>query len=94
MKPEKTLLALTTAALIPGAAATSEWPLADDIPVAEPITVGLAGERPADIVRYLLAEGARSAYLSQDGHRLAFEWAVTGEPQVWSSTPREGGRGR
>ena len=83
MKPGKTLLALTTATLMPGAAATSEWPHADDIPVAEPVTVGLAGERPADIVRYLLAEGAKSAYLSADGRRLAFEWAITGQPQVW-----------
>ena len=83
MKPEKTLFALATAALMPGAAAASDWPHADDIPFAEPVTVGLAGERPADIVRYLLAEGAKSAYPSPDGRRVAFEWAVTGEPQLW-----------
>jgi dipeptidyl aminopeptidase/acylaminoacyl peptidase len=83
MKSEKTLLALTTAALIPGMAAASDWPHAGDIPAAEPVTVGLAGERPADIVRYLLAEGAKAAQLSPDGRRVAFEWAVTGEPQLW-----------
>lgn len=70
-------------ALLPSIAAAETWPHADDIPAAEPVTVGLAGERPADIVRYLLAEGAKAAQLSPDGIRLAFEWSVTGEPQLW-----------
>jgi dipeptidyl aminopeptidase/acylaminoacyl peptidase len=65
------------------AAGAEDWNHPDDIPQAEHITVGLAGERPADIVRYLLAEGARTAQLSPNGSRLAFIWAVTGEPQLW-----------
>lgn len=77
------MLALAAAALLPGGAAADAWPHAADIPAAEPIAVGLAGERPADIVRYLLAQGAKAARLSPDGSRLAFEWAVTGEPQLW-----------
>jgi dipeptidyl aminopeptidase/acylaminoacyl peptidase len=84
MRQENVLLTLASAALLPSIAVAEMWPNADDIPVAEAVTVGLAGEQPADIVRYLLAEGAKAAQLSPDGRRLAFEWAVTGEPQLWT----------
>jgi len=64
-------------------------------PTAEPITVGLAGEDPADIGRYLLAEngGVSEVRLSPDGQLVAFRWAVTGEPQLWVA-PVEGGTPR
>jgi len=54
-------------------------------PTAEPVRVGLAGEDPADIARYLLAANGASggARLSPDGTRAAFRWSVTGEPQLW-----------
>ncbi len=73
-----------------GAQATELWDNPDDIPVSGPVTVGLAGEEPADIVRYLLAKGATDIELSPDGRTLAFEWAITGEPQLWS-VPASGG---
>ncbi len=60
-----------------------EWPYPEDTPRTSPVTVGLAGEQPADIVRYLLAEGATAAKLSPDGETVAFRWAVSGEPQLW-----------
>ncbi len=63
--------------------ANEAWDHPEDIPVIQPVTVGLAGARPADIVRYLLAEGASAAQLSPDGNRVAFRWAVSGEPQLW-----------
>lgn len=63
--------------------AMAEWANPADIPVIEPVTVGMAGETPADIVRFLMAEGASAAALSPDGDRLAFRWAVSGEPQLW-----------
>jgi dipeptidyl aminopeptidase/acylaminoacyl peptidase len=63
--------------------ADSDWPYPGDIPDVPTVTVGLAGEYPADVVRYLLAEGARDFRVSPDGTRLAFEWAVSGEPQLW-----------
>ena len=75
--------ALAAAALVATVAGADDWHHAADIPKPEPVTVGLAGERPADIVRYLLAEGAKAVRLSADGGRLAFQWAVTGEPQLW-----------
>ena len=63
--------------------ADADWDNPADIPKTEPVTVGLAGTSPADVVRYLLAEGASSARMSPDGSRVAFRWSVTGEPQLW-----------
>ena len=61
----------------------SDWTYPEDIPVIEPVTVGLAGEKPADIVRYLMARGALQAAISPDGSQVAFRYRVTGEPQLW-----------
>jgi dipeptidyl aminopeptidase/acylaminoacyl peptidase len=60
-------------------------------PTDEPVRVGMAGEDPADIARYLLASGAAGAQLSPDGETLAFGWSITGEPQLWTM-PAEGGQ--
>ena len=61
----------------------TDWDYPEDIPVVEPVTVGLAGEKPADIVRYLMALGAMGAEASPDGSEIAFRYRVTGEPQLW-----------
>ena len=61
----------------------AEWPYPEDIPAVEPVVVGLAGEQPADIVRYLLASGAAETRISPDGGQVAFGWNVSGEPQLW-----------
>ncbi len=68
----------------------SGWDNPDDIPVTGPVTVGLAGERPADIVRFLMANGAKEARLSPDGSQLAYEWSITGKPQLWIVNIDEG----
>lgn len=52
-------------------------------PTGEAVRVGVAGEDPADIARYLLASGARGAALSPGGETIAFSWSITGEPQLW-----------
>lgn len=52
-------------------------------PTGEAVRVGVAGEDPADIARYLMASGARGASLSPDGDTIAFYWSITGEPQLW-----------
>jgi len=62
---------------------SAEWNVPEDIPVIEPVTVGLASERPADIVRYLMVRGAGQAGISADGSKIAFSYRVTGEPQLW-----------
>ncbi len=64
--------------------AADDWDFPEDIPVTEPVTVGLAGSSPADIVRYLLAEGAASIDLAPDGQTVAFQWSISGEPQLWT----------
>ena len=61
----------------------TDWDYPEDIPVVEPVTVGLAGEKPADIVRYLMALGAMSVEPSPDGSEVAFSYRITGEPQLW-----------
>jgi dipeptidyl aminopeptidase/acylaminoacyl peptidase len=54
-------------------------------PSDEAVSIGLAGEDPADIARYLLAANgaAGGAQLSPDGSKAAFRWSITGEPQLW-----------
>lgn len=74
---------MTSAALAVSAGAGIDWDNPDDIPVIEPVTVGLAGEQPADIVRYLMAHGALQTRISPDGKTVAFGSRVTGEPQLW-----------
>ncbi|MEE4154310.1 MAG: alpha/beta fold hydrolase, partial [Erythrobacter sp.] len=48
-----------------------------------PVTLGRAGEYPADIARYLLAGGVGRANLSPDGKTIAFTWDVTGQNELW-----------
>jgi len=74
---------LSVTALTLSVSANTTWDYPDDIPVIEPVTVGLAGEQPADIVRYLLARGAQVALISPDGTKIAFRDSVTGERQLW-----------
>ena len=74
---------LTSTALAFSIGATTDWDNPDDIPVIEPVAVGVAGEQPADIARYLMARGALQTRISPDGRTVAFGYRVTGEPQLW-----------
>ena len=62
-------------------------------PSDEPVRIGMAGQDPANIARYLMARGAGDARLSPDGNTLAFSWSVTGQPQLWVM-PSSGGQPR
>ena len=42
------------------------------IPKKEALSVGMAGDEPADISRYLLASGASAPQLSPDGQQVIF----------------------
>ena len=55
------------------------------------VTIGRAGDYPADIARYLLASGPGAANLSPDGETIAFAWDVTGESELWVM-PATGGQ--
>lgn len=77
------LIALLLALPFKAFAAPPEWPYPQDIPEVKPVAIGLAGKEPADIVRYLMAEGALAAEISPDGTRVAFSQRITGEPQLW-----------
>lgn len=83
-KPTNLLGLLLITSCFGHASAADEWEFPGDVPVTEPVTVGTAGVRPPDVVRFLLAEGASSARLSPDGETVAFRWAVSGEPQLWT----------
>ncbi len=52
-------------------------------PDGSDVTIGRAGEYPADIARYLLASGPGAANLSPDGKTIAFSWDVTGQSELW-----------
>ncbi len=62
-------------------------------PEAEALRVGLAGDYPADIARFLLAQGVQSASLSPTGEYVAVSSLLTGEPQLWV-VPASGGQPR
>jgi dipeptidyl aminopeptidase/acylaminoacyl peptidase len=62
-------------------------------PSVERVAVGLAGEYPADIARYVLASGALGATLSPDGRRIAVLSLLTGVRQLWI-VPTAGGQPR
>ena len=62
-------------------------------PQVEKVRVGLAGEDPSDIARYLLARGASAPAISPDGSAVAFRSTVTGTPQLWI-TPSTGGQAK
>lgn len=74
---------LAASSLAIAAGDNSEWDSPDDIPAIEPVTAGLAGEQPADIVRYLMVRGGFQSQVSPDGKTVAFSYRVTGEPQLW-----------
>ena len=61
------------------------------IPQNEAVSVGEAGDDPADIGRYLLASGASAARISPDGSHIAMRYSVTGKPQLWV-VPTSGGQ--
>jgi dipeptidyl aminopeptidase/acylaminoacyl peptidase len=62
-------------------------------PSAERVNVGLAGEYPADIARYLLANGVQGATMSPRGDYVAVSSLITGTRQLWV-VPAAGGQPR
>ena len=60
-------------------------------PDGSAVTIGRAGEYPADIARYLLASGPGAANLSPDGETIAFTWDVSGQSEIWVM-PAAGGQ--
>lgn len=90
------LLAVCTGAVVSGCnkaetgTSESEWGYPEDTPRIEPVIVGLAGEKPADIARYLMAAGVLQAKISPNGERVAYTSRVTGEPQLWIVDSRGG----
>lgn len=59
-------------------------------PSNEPVQVGLAGETPSNIARYIMAKGAGAARLSPDGKRVAFSYDITGKRQIWTMAANGG----
>jgi len=66
-----------------GGARGADMSIAAIEPKNEPMTIGMAGDDPADIARFILASGPASAELSPDGASIAFAWRITGVPQLW-----------
>ncbi|MDB2433430.1 prolyl oligopeptidase family serine peptidase [Luminiphilus sp.] len=54
------------------------------VPTEEINSVGMAGDQPADISRYLLANGASGAQMSPDGDQVVYRSSITGTSQLWS----------
>ena len=83
----------TLAQAHPGPGEGPDERLAAIEPAAEPVDVGLAGEYPADVARYILASGVQEASLAPDGRHVAVRTLVTGTPQLWI-VPAAGGAPR
>ena len=85
----------STAILVTSASSYSQGAvdsaLAAISPQNEAVSVGLAGDDPADIGRYLLASGAGATELSPDGDWVAYSYAITGTPQLWVTGINGGG---
>ena len=90
-----TVLPLTVvmAAVPPGPGEGPDENLEAIEPTPEPIRIGLAGEFPADIARFLLVQGVSGAQLSPAGDYVAVSKSVTGEPQLWL-IPTDGSQAR
>lgn len=69
----------------------SQTALESIAPSQEAVDVGIAGQNPADIARYLLANGALAAQLSPNAEKIALSWAITGKEQLWVM-PATGGQ--
>ena len=100
MRLSSLLLALPIVALplhgqVAGGAGGYDTTLVAIEPDGATVDIGLAGEDPANIGRYLMAAagGAGGASLSPDGETLVFRWDITGEPQLWA-LPVGGGQPR
>lgn len=78
---------------IAGGAAGADMSLEAISPESEAVSVGLAGDSPADIARFLLASGAGGGQISPDGSQIAFSSRVTGINQLWI-VEAEGGQPR
>lgn len=76
-----------------GGAAGADMSLDAITPESEAVSVGLAGQNPADIARYLLASGAIGGALSPNGEHVAFSLRLTGDTQLWIVSA-EGGQPR
>lgn len=72
-------------AQVPGGAGGYDATIEAIEPDGAAADIGLAGEDPANIGRYLMAAagGAGGIRLSPDGETLLFQWSITGEPQLW-----------
>lgn len=78
---------------VAGGSAGADMSLEAITPESEAVSVGLAGQDPADIARYLLASGAIGGALSPDGSHIAFSLRITGDTQLWI-VDAEGGQPR
>jgi dipeptidyl aminopeptidase/acylaminoacyl peptidase len=54
------------------------------VPTKEVNSVGMAGDQPADISRYLLANGASGPQMSPDGDQVVYRSSITETSQLWS----------
>jgi len=70
--------------------ADAAWPRPEDVPVPSSPVPGIAGERPYDIVRFLLTHGPMSVALSPDGESVAYRSVITGYPQLFVMPARGG----
>ena len=68
----------------PATEAAVPWPFPGDVPKASSASPGLAGSKPYDVVRYLMARGPYNVELSADGATLAFRSQATGKAQLYT----------
>jgi dipeptidyl aminopeptidase/acylaminoacyl peptidase len=76
--------------LCAAAPATTDWPIAADVPKPAPIALGLAGSAAPDVTRYLLVQGASAIALAPNGTSIAYATSITGQPQLWTVSTRGG----
>lgn len=61
----------------------SDWPYPEDTPTSTTLNIGLAGDQPTDISRFLLSRGVSQARINPQGTLIAYVSTVTGKRQLW-----------
>ena len=61
----------------------THWPYSEDTPTVTSLNIGLAGEQPVDISRFLLSRGVSQARINPQGTQIAYLSTITGVRQLW-----------
>lgn len=92
---QRNLISFVTVLCLTGTASASDsqpsdWPYPEDTPASTALNIGLAGDQPTDISRFLLSRGVSQARINPQGTLIAYVSTVTGKRQLWVQSAHGG----